>query len=337
MRGISFFRRYLHSLADGRMISKRPTSRKARPLTVEPLQDRLAPAVLFGSYPSGTWAFNQDTYQWRKIDTARPAAMDEGADGTLFASYSNGMGTWRYTYGSNTWQRVSWAYYPRLSAATDNTLFASNDYGTNEIDASGVHQLTTAVAYHLAAVADNYFYGDFYGATYRFVNGNWRNLGSGGAVGNGGNPMTFDLEAAPNGNLYASYSNGTSVYNPREQRWHLLTYECANQIRYGDSFYTNSNDNPELLSYYPLYQDPNVYNLVYLSFSGSKSGVYSIWDNGYGTDNGSEHMTQLTSGLPIDITADRGRLFAAFGNDGTWTYGNGRWDKVDWEYAADLA
>src|SRR5262249_51012785 len=96
-------------------------SRRKRRPGLECLEQKNLLTTVFGSYPDGTWAFN-DQAGWRHLNTSIPLAMKEGADGTLFVSYKGGTtpgpGTFRYDFGSNTWTELTGLTTHTLSAST---------------------------------------------------------------------------------------------------------------------------------------------------------------------------------------------------------------------------
>lgn len=264
-----------------------PRAKKTR-LAVEQLEDRLVPAIAFAQYGNnGIWAWDTNkSGQMRQIASSGPTVMDQGADGTLYAAFAN-SGTWRYNYWSNSWSEIGFGtVVDTMSAASDNTLFATvNGWGTFEYDATGWHQLATADAYHLAAVRDNFFYGDFNNITYRYRDGNWTQLITSGIT-------TYVMDASSNGTLYIGYGNnvGTWRYN---NGWTKMHDWGAIQIAAGVA-------------------DRSGYNSVYFNF-GSAQGRTGVWNY-----NSSGYWSQLTTQDAWDITVVGDTLIATFWNGGTW-------------------
>lgn len=151
--------------------SGREASRRARHPQLESLENQTVLSVTFAAFNSeglaGTWAFNSAGSTVREITTYTATAMDEGSDGTLFASYP--FGTFRYDYGSNTWTRLTTAATSTPSAASDNTLFASFSFGTWEYN-GGWDRLTTDVASQLGNDGSTLI-GSFSTGTYTYNNG----------------------------------------------------------------------------------------------------------------------------------------------------------------------
>jgi hypothetical protein len=207
----------------------RPTtlsaSRRQRRPGLECLEEKKLLATVFGSYPDGTWAYN-DAAGWRHLTTAIPMAMHEGPDGTLYASYNSGSftGTFRYDYGPNRWTELTSATTSTLTASMSfvdaNAFFATYSNGTWEFDGSW-HLLTSAHASQLAAVSADDVYMSFNeGAN----NGTWHYDGGWDKI-TAAIPTVMD--ATRDGALYASYSDGTWEY---DGGWTKLTSSVATSI-----------------------------------------------------------------------------------------------------------
>src|SRR5262249_17513329 len=139
-----------------------------------------------------------------QITPAHPIVMDEGADGTLFASFG-GDGTWRYDYASNTWSQLSPYQASAMSAASDNTLFASMEWGTYEYNTTGWHYLTPSHFSQLAAVRNDFFYGSSSGSgIWRYFAGSLTNISSYSAIA---------MDAATDGTLWVSLPTGTFSFS----------------------------------------------------------------------------------------------------------------------------
>src|SRR6516164_4749518 len=96
--------------------------------------------------------------------------MDEGAHGTLFASYTDG--TWEYDSGG--WHKMTSAIASRLAAVTDNYFYSSFSAGTYKYN-GGWSQITTAVAGVMDASSGGTLYASYSTGTWRY-NGSWTKL-----------------------------------------------------------------------------------------------------------------------------------------------------------------
>lgn len=199
--------------------------------TVEQLEDRIVPKITFADLASGIKAYNTETNSWRNISTLHAKVMDEGADGTLFASFT-GYGTYRYSYSTNHWTKLRDGAATVLSAGFDDTLFAtfsSGNKGTFRYDGHW-YNLTSALASSLACVRDRFCYGSFaVGAgtispgTYRFDETVLRWLRISGAVA-----MAMDAQST---RLFVSFSTGTWMYTyATGGTWQVLTTLVAKDI-----------------------------------------------------------------------------------------------------------
>src|SRR4051794_40390999 len=83
------------------------------------LEQRDVPAVSFGVFSGGTYAFDDVANTFRQISPFQAAVLTEGASGTLFASWQ-GLGTFGYDYNSNAFTRLSPAEATALSATANN-------------------------------------------------------------------------------------------------------------------------------------------------------------------------------------------------------------------------
>src|SRR5262249_49092387 len=133
------------------------TTKKAmhmRP-TLEALEDRSLPAVLFYTAADGTWAYNSGTGNYRQIETNKALEITEGADGILYGTWTTGgswnVGTWRYNYWTRGWSKLTDAVATDLDAANDSTLFASFSSGIWRYN-GGWQLLNGTPASELAAV-----------------------------------------------------------------------------------------------------------------------------------------------------------------------------------------
>jgi hypothetical protein len=282
-------------------------SRRKRRPALECLEEKNLLSIVFASFDgihqpgfSGTYAYDStQPNSLRQITPAVPTAMSEGADGTLFAAYANGI--YRYDYGSNTWTGVDTGPAIALSAARDNSVFASFTngplYGTYEIDGSFngiVHQLTTNVAPKLAAVSHDH--------VYLSLNDGWNDGTYEYNQGTVSQISLFEptaMAASPDGTLFASYGGsvtGTWEYN-------------------------------DLNSWTKLYSEPAT-NLVAISY-GDYVGTFS---DGTYEWNGAWHLISVleADNLGAAFNSSGVTLIGSFASTcgATWVYQNGHWTEL---------
>jgi hypothetical protein len=262
-------------------------SRRKRRPELECLEEKKVLSTVFGSYPSGTWAYN-DQAGWLHLNEADPIAMKEGTDGTLFASYNNGpyQGTWRYDYGSNTWSELtSWTASVLSASGRDNTFFGTfSGNGTWEFNGSW-HQLASHDATMLAAVANDDVYAVFTGDK----TGTWHSKG-------GWNEITSAvptvMDASRDGAMYASYSDGTWEYDGgwAKQTDHVaIAIAAISNNEFWGSFSSQS------------------FSGTYFYFEGSVA---------YGTLNVASHLGHS----PSTTSGEGDVTIVGSWSDGTWTY-----------------
>jgi hypothetical protein len=291
-------------------------SRRQRRPGLECLEEKNLLSTVFGSYPDGTWAWN-DQAGWRHLNTSIPLAMKEGADGTLFVSYNGGStpgpGTFRYDYGSNTWTELTGLTTNTLSASRDNTFFAGfYGYGTYEFDGSW-HQLASHVALQLAAVS----HGDVYAVFGGDKTGTWQDVGNRWNQIDENTPIAMD--ASSDGDLYASFyfgngwEDGTWRWDPNQNGifgggWEHETTNIASQI-------------------------------VALSNTEFIITLTSVGTVEYRSDTGGGNVVSNT--IANEAAGNMGHsgstVIMSF-NSGTWTYSDSNgWLQIDWDHAYQFA
>jgi hypothetical protein len=197
--------------------------------TVEALEGREVPAIVFGHWTSGLHAYNADTGTWRDVDMAgkeneKPKFMDEGYDGRLFATFSDG--TYAYTYATDHWSKLTGASAAQtlaMGASSDGALFLASTTGTHRWWGNVWTTIEDNAAKKIAAVSKDQMY-----AVY--ADGTWRWKPSGG----GGSPWkklsahkATAIDATPEGVLFASYADGTWKY---QGGWDHLTAVQATKL-----------------------------------------------------------------------------------------------------------
>jgi hypothetical protein len=194
--------------------------------TLEALEYRSVPAVLFYTAEDGTWAHNSDTGNYRQIETNKAVEITEGADGILYGTWTTGgswnVGTWRYNYWTGGWSKLTEAVATDLDAANDNTLFGSFSSGIWRYN-GGWQLMNNTPASELAAVDSDTFFASFasHNNLWRYDQGNWLWLTS---------VAPEEMAASTDGTLM-TYLNGYGTYawTPYEG-WRLLTNAYANSI-----------------------------------------------------------------------------------------------------------
>lgn len=181
--------------------------RRAASLSVEGLDEKVLASgnpvevqapIVFGVYSDGTYAHNLANDVWLKITSAKPTAMDEGANGTMFASYSDGL--YKYVWGSG-WTKMNTPTATVLDAGNDNTLVAVfQGQGTWEYDGSW-DQIYTAHATDVAVVSNNHCYLEFGDGLWEWHNNNWLQRSTG---------QVAVMDAAADGTLFASLTAGVT-------------------------------------------------------------------------------------------------------------------------------
>jgi hypothetical protein len=256
-------------------------------------------SVTFAAYSNGTFAYNSANSSWRQINPAIPMAMDEGSDGTLFASYAN-SGTWRYDYGNNNWTKLTPATTSILSVGSSvgaNTFYGSYGNGTWEYDtATYWTQLSPVGATHLAAVGFNNVYASFSNGTSHYTNQGWQLITA---------AVPSVMAATQDGALYASYNgSGTWEYGDNES-WSRLTTAVATQLTA-----VTGNQIPTALGFQ-----------LYATFA---NGTF-----GYNAGLYSGGWRQLTGNVAsqIGIDADYDTLIASF-SYGTYTFDGTGWHLI---------
>jgi hypothetical protein len=181
-----------------------------------------------GFYETGTWEYSPQG-AWTQLTGRNAIHLTAVRDQYFYGTYVEGAdGTWQYRNGA--WNLISTQRANALSATPTGTLFASFpaesvSYGTWRYNGSWWDQYyTSATASMLAAVNDNFFYGQYGYYTYSY-NGGWAWIGPPAVVTGNAVAMT----TAHSAQLFISYQdNGTWRYDGSWTQYDYdTTYELA--------------------------------------------------------------------------------------------------------------
>ncbi|MBM4071235.1 MAG: hypothetical protein FJ271_20210 [Planctomycetes bacterium] len=255
------------------------------------------PSISYAAYPSGTWAYNHDTSQWRQLTRALPLLMsgNGGLNRSLYASYNSG--TWHYNFTSSQWTQLSRAKPVALSNGAP-TLFASYNSGTFQVSSGQWRKLTGAVATQIVAVGPGAFYATFASGLWHWDSSaakRWTQLTR--AV-----PRTMAWSSS----LFVSLNSGTWSHT-FAGGWTRLTTAVATEIT--DIERTNS--------FYATYA----------------SGTWRYL-NGSWTQLTRAVARSIESG---EKGVGQGSVFVGSFNSGTWTFQDGAWMRITRAVATSIA
>jgi hypothetical protein len=196
-------------------IMAQPFGNHPRP-HLEPLEDRLMPSTMAGTYTDGTWRYDT-AVGWSHISNLRSSFLDVDDAGNVYALYSSGNptdGVWRWNAATASWAKLSNLLVDSFQVTADGVLYG--DFGAQGVwrwSNSGWMKLSGLNPQGIAVSDSDAFFGAFNTGT----QGTWRwTVSTGWSLLTGSLPSQVLADDAGNfiGLYTASGQQGTWRWSP---------------------------------------------------------------------------------------------------------------------------